>query len=87
MNKNELDLIINHLDNLQDAHYAVRKDIKELDAYIREHMRREEQVTEKIHIRLSSLEWKAHGFAVIFGALGALLIAKVKTIFGIDQDA
>lgn len=80
MTQTELELLLSHLDNTNHK-------LDKLDDALRAHMAREEKQTAKIEKRLSTLEWKAHGFAAIFGAAGAVAIAKIKTLLGIDGPA
>ena len=77
MTHNELDLLMSHID-------AMHGKLDKLDDGLRAHMKQEEKTTQRIEKRITSLEWKAHGFATIFGAFGALAITKIKTLLGID---
>jgi hypothetical protein len=42
-----------------------------------------EKTSSKLDKRLSSLEWKAHGIATVFGIVGAIVWGKVKLLLGI----
>lgn len=78
MTENELTLVLSHLDNANHK-------LDRLDEALRKHMAQEEKTTVRIEKRLSKLEWKAHGFATAFGMLGAVLIAKIRTLLGLDN--
>ena len=80
MTQTELDLLMKHLDI---AHHK----LDHLAADLHKHMQMEEVTTQKIEKRLTTLEWKAHGIAVVFGALGALAWSKIKLLLGFDNPA
>lgn len=80
MTSNELELLMSHIDSMHNK-------LDKLDTSLRAHMIHEEKTTYRIEKRITSLEWKAHGFAAIFGAFGAIAIAKIKAILGIDGSS
>ena len=45
-----------------------------------------EKTSSKLDKRLSSLEWKAHGIATIFGIVGAIVWGKIKLLLGIGPS-
>lgn len=58
-----------------------RQDVKELRQLILEKTEYEQKKIAHFDKRLSKIEWKMGGFAVVFGAVGSVLWAKIKAIF------
>lgn len=59
-----------------------RQDVKELRQLLLEKTDWEQKKIAQFDKRLSKIEWKMGGFAIVFGAVGSMLWAKIKLIFG-----
>jgi hypothetical protein len=86
MTSKELDLILSHLDTMNQKIDDSNRDIKGLDRFIRDHMDREERAMHMVDKRISKLEWKANGISVIFGVIGGIISSKIYAIFGINKS-
>lgn len=58
-----------------------RQDVKELRELILEKTAFEQKKINHFDKRLSKIEWKMGGFAIVFGAFGSVMWAKIKAIF------
>lgn len=68
MTKNELDLLLHRIDALQ-------ADLKDLDLFIRDHMKSEEATVSDIDKRLAKLEWRANTASAVVGGIVAAVVS------------